>query len=209
MGLLGAQVLKGRDQLVMYMGAFVGMSSALRFPTLAPLVAAGLLAGVLFELTDECWVGVGAGWAPLRRQWSWFSPDRRYLMLTMALNMLIALVCGAAGFWLRQNTKLTVTEMSALLALTAGLVLPRIFAEGALFALTCTAVSYAAMCSSERCCSYRQILIISAICSLVIYLGQSVLVGVGGRLGTSARLGTAALWPEICSIWIKPKPAES
>ena len=59
MGLLGAQVLKGRDQLVMYMGAFVGMSSALRFPTLAPLVAAGLLAGVLFELTDECWVGVG------------------------------------------------------------------------------------------------------------------------------------------------------
>ncbi|MDI9459048.1 MAG: hypothetical protein QM373_04880 [Bacillota bacterium] len=58
-GLLGAQVLKGRDQLVMYMGAFVGMSSALRFPTLAPLVAAGLLAGVLFELTDECWVGVG------------------------------------------------------------------------------------------------------------------------------------------------------
>lgn len=107
-------------------------------------------------------------------------------MLTMALNMLIALVCGVAGFWLRQNTKLTVTEMSALLALTAGLVLPRIFAEGALFALTCTAVSYAAMCSSERCCSYRQILIISAICSLVIYLGQSVLVGVGGRLGTSA-----------------------
>ena len=29
-------------------------------------------------------------------------------------------------------------------------------------------------------------MIISAICSLVIYLGQSVLVGVGGRLGTSA-----------------------
>ncbi|MGI6672813.1 MAG: hypothetical protein ACOX53_00460 [Limnochordia bacterium] len=58
-GLVGAQVLKGRDQLIMYMGSFVGMSSALRFPTLGPLVAAGLLGGILFELTDECWVGVG------------------------------------------------------------------------------------------------------------------------------------------------------
>ncbi|HAN95497.1 MAG: hypothetical protein WBI99_09865 [Limnochordia bacterium] len=58
-GLVGAQVLKGKDQLVMYMGTFVGMSSALRFPTLGPLLVAGLLGGVLFELTDECWVGVG------------------------------------------------------------------------------------------------------------------------------------------------------
>src|SRR5690554_4717682 len=58
-GLVGAQVLKGRDQLIMYMGTFVGMSSALRFPTLGPLLDAGLLGGVLFELTDECWVGVG------------------------------------------------------------------------------------------------------------------------------------------------------
>ena len=42
------------------------------------------------------------------------------------------------------------------------------------------------MCSSERCSSYREMLIISAISSLVIYIGQSVLVGIGGRLGTSA-----------------------
>ncbi|MGB3958037.1 MAG: hypothetical protein WBM05_08300 [Limnochordia bacterium] len=106
--------------------------------------------------------------------------------MTLLLNIVIALVCGAAGFWLRQNTKLSVVEVSAILALTAGLVLPPLLQEGALFALTCTAVSYAAMCSSERCCSYREMLIISAICSLVIYFGQSVLVGIGGRLGTSA-----------------------
>lgn len=58
-GLLGAQVLKDRDQLVMYLGAFVGMSSALRFPSLGPLLIAGLLGGALFELSDELWVGVG------------------------------------------------------------------------------------------------------------------------------------------------------
>lgn len=58
-GILGAQVLQGRDQLVMYMGSFVGMSSSLRFPAWGPLAVAGLLAGILFELSDELWVGVG------------------------------------------------------------------------------------------------------------------------------------------------------
>lgn len=62
------------------------------------------------------------------------------------------------------------------------------FTEGALFALTCTAVSYAAMCSGERCCSYKDMLTISGVCSLVIYFGQSVLTGIGGRLGTSAAI---------------------
>ena len=58
-GLVGAQVLKGEDQLGMYMGTFVCMSPALRFPTFGPLLVAGLLGGGLFELTDECGVGVG------------------------------------------------------------------------------------------------------------------------------------------------------
>ncbi|NMB00597.1 MAG: hypothetical protein GX971_03615 [Firmicutes bacterium] len=58
-GLVGSRLVKDREQLVMYLGAFVGMSSALRFPTFPPLIAAGLLGGLFFELTDECWVGVG------------------------------------------------------------------------------------------------------------------------------------------------------
>lgn len=58
-GLIGAQLLNEREQLVMYLGAFVGMSSALRFPALTPIVLAGLLGGFLFEFSQECWVGVG------------------------------------------------------------------------------------------------------------------------------------------------------
>lgn len=58
-GLVGAQILKGSDQLVMYLGAFVGMSSVLLFPSFVPLIVAGLLGGLLFELVDECWIGVG------------------------------------------------------------------------------------------------------------------------------------------------------
>lgn len=58
-GLIGSQVVKDREQLIMYLGAFVGMSSIVLFPSLTPLVGAGILGGLLFELTDECWVGVG------------------------------------------------------------------------------------------------------------------------------------------------------
>jgi len=43
-------------------------------------------------------------------------------VLTLLLGIVIALVCGAAGFWLRQHTKLSVVEVSALLALVAGLI---------------------------------------------------------------------------------------
>lgn len=107
-------------------------------------------------------------------------------MNTLLLSLVISLLCGGAGFWLRQKTKLTVVEVSALLTLTAGLVLPRLFSEGNLFAITCTAVSYATMCNEKRAGRYLDILPISAVCALVIYFGQTILVGVGGRLGTSA-----------------------
>lgn len=107
-------------------------------------------------------------------------------MATLSLAILIGMICGACGFWLRQHTKLTVVEVSALLALTAGLILPRVFEEGALFATICTAISYATMCSPQRISSYGQMVVISAICVLLNYYAQGVLVGMGGRLGTSA-----------------------
>ena len=109
-------------------------------------------------------------------------------MVTLLLGIVIALICGAAGFWLRQQTKLTVVEVSALLALVAGLILPRLFTDGGLFALICTTVSYATMCSGKRIANYMDMLVTSLICALIVYFGQSVLVGVGGRLGTSAAI---------------------
>lgn len=109
-------------------------------------------------------------------------------METLVLSMMLALICGAVGYWLRQNTTLSVVEVSALLSLTAGLVLPPLFREGSLFAITCTAVSYATMCNDKRVCNYREMLIVSGICAVVVYLGKSILVGVGGRLGTSAAI---------------------
>lgn len=58
-GLAGAQFLRQEEQVPMYLGAFVGMSSSARFPGYAPLILAGLLGGVFFELLSESWPGVG------------------------------------------------------------------------------------------------------------------------------------------------------
>lgn len=58
-GLVGARFLSEQDQLPFYLGVFVGMSSSLRFSTLTPLIGAGILGGILWELLDDAWVGVG------------------------------------------------------------------------------------------------------------------------------------------------------
>lgn len=58
-GVLGARLFKDDDQLTLYVGAFIGMSSVLRLPNLALLVVAGLLGGVFREFFDQAWVGVG------------------------------------------------------------------------------------------------------------------------------------------------------
>lgn len=109
-------------------------------------------------------------------------------MSAFLITIGLAAICGASGFWLRQHTELTVVEVSALLAITAGLILPRIFEQGAFLAAVCTAVSYVAMSSAQRIGSYPEMIIISVICAVLNFLGQNILVGVGGRLGTSAAL---------------------
>jgi NhaP-type Na+/H+ or K+/H+ antiporter len=58
-GLAGTSFFKERHQLVLYLGAFVGMSSDARFPSLTLLIAAGLVGGVLWEVLNETWNGVG------------------------------------------------------------------------------------------------------------------------------------------------------
>lgn len=108
--------------------------------------------------------------------------------MTLFIGLIFGLLWGALGYLLRQRTKLSVVEVSAWLTLLAGLVLPRLFSEGTLFALICTAVSYVVMSSSERISNLWGTLVVSGVCALIIFFGQNILIGIGGRLGTSAAL---------------------
>jgi hypothetical protein len=100
----------------------------------------------------------------------------------------LALLWGLMGSVLRHKTKLSSVAISALLTLLAALVLPRLFVNGHLFALICTAVSYVTMSSTERLAKVWETLTVSVFCALAVYFGQNLLVGIGGRLGTFAAL---------------------
>ena len=58
-GLVGTFFLAEDDQLKIYLGAFVGMTSVARFPSLGLVVVAGLVGGVLWQVLNETWNGVG------------------------------------------------------------------------------------------------------------------------------------------------------
>ena len=107
--------------------------------------------------------------------------------MVLLLGVVLGLFWGLAGYVLRTRTKLSVVEVSAWLAV-AGLVLPRVSSDGRSFALACTAVSYVIMSSKERINKLWETLVVSGICALVVLLGKSVLVGIGGRLGTFAAI---------------------
>lgn len=100
----------------------------------------------------------------------------------------LALLWGLMGSVLRHKTKLSSVAVSVLLTLLAALVLPRLFVNGHLFALICTAVSYVTMSSTERLAKVWETLTVSVFCALAVYFGQNLLVGIGGRLGTFAAL---------------------
>ncbi|NMB21028.1 MAG: hypothetical protein GX979_09170 [Firmicutes bacterium] len=108
--------------------------------------------------------------------------------MSVLLAMSLGLLWGFAGYTLRKRTKLSVVAVSSWLTLVAALVLPRFFHEGYLFALICTAVSYVVMSSSNRLEKLWETLVVCLICTLLVYFGQDVLVGIGGRLGTLAAL---------------------
>lgn len=106
--------------------------------------------------------------------------------MVLIVGLILGQLWGATGYWLQKRTKLSSVELSAWLTLAAGLLLPRIFSEGYLYATMCTAISYALMSSSERIAILWEYLLVSGICVLTVFFGQNLLVGIGGRLGTSA-----------------------
>lgn len=112
--------------------------------------------------------------------------------MTLILSIVLGLLTGFFGHTLRQRTQLSTVAVSSLLTLLAALALPRIFTDGNQYALVSTAVSYVTMSSTERLAKVWETLTVSLFCSVLVYYGQDVLMGIGGRLGTFAALAVLA-----------------
>ena len=108
--------------------------------------------------------------------------------MSLFMGIGLGLLWGFIGHVLRKKTKLSLVAVSSWLTLVAALVFPRVFLNGYLYALICTAVSYVTMSSAHRLEKLWETLIVSGICALLVFFGQNVLVGIGGRLGTFAAL---------------------
>lgn len=108
--------------------------------------------------------------------------------MVLFLGIVLGLLTGFLGHTLRERTNLSGVAVSAWLTLVAALLLPRVFAEGHFFAIICTAVSYVTMSSADRLEKMWETLTVSGICAIVVFFGQGILVGIGGRLGTLAAL---------------------
>ena len=120
------------------------------------------------------------------------------------LSIVCAVVAGLLGFAGRKYWRLTSIQASAATALLAGIVLPLLHVEGDFLAATCTAVSYAAMVSESIVNKPLQMVAISCLTAVIVYLGQDALVGVGGRLGTYAALGIMAfLGSGVIREWLR------
>lgn len=109
----------------------------------------------------------------------------------MYLNLMIVLIGIIAAYityYISIELKKGAVFASAIVTLTAGLLLPRIFVDGAILAAVAACSSYAGMVSKDKFKSSKDMIFVGLICSLIFIVTLDAYVGVGGRLGTIAAI---------------------
>lgn len=112
------------------------------------------------------------------------------------LDMWILIISTAAGLitYLASNMlKRGPVIASAIITLTAGLLLPHFFPEhGSTVAAAAAAASYAGMISIENALNVFEMAGISIMCGILFIAANHAYVGIGGRLGTIAAIACFA-----------------
>lgn len=109
----------------------------------------------------------------------------------MYLNLMIILIGIVAAYityYISIELKKGAVFASAVVTLTAGLILPRIFSDGGILAAVAACSSYAGMVSKDRFKSSKEMIYVGFISSLIFIITIDAYVGVGGRLGTIAAI---------------------
>jgi hypothetical protein len=179
-----------------YCGSFVGMVSATVLPTLAPVVAASLAAGVVYVLAGRvfdgfggklgtiAFLGVGAVVVPLPYGYAAGAP----LAPVAVLAALVAGTAGAVGtaFVGRRRGHGPVVG-SAVVGLSAGLLAPpALGTAGTAAAAAAFAGSFAGMATRERLPGLAAVAL-AGLLSGGLYAGLAThFGGAGGKLGTVA-----------------------
>lgn len=109
----------------------------------------------------------------------------------------IILVCWLAGMaaWrLHHHLQRGPVLASAVVSLTAGLLLPALFENGATLAAVAACASYVGMSANIRLRSALDISVALLLAAVLFVVAADIFVGVGGKLGTIAAVSVMAVW---------------
>jgi hypothetical protein len=203
-GLLAALTV-GDQAAPAYCGTFVGMASTAVFPTVLPVVAASVVAAVVFVLAKRVFNGFGGklgttaflGCGAVVVPSSYTYAAGSTLAPTPAGAAVVAATAGAlAAFVLSVHYDYGAVVGSAVVGLVAGLLAPPAFgvALGGTVAAAAFAGSFVGMVSETRLPSLA-LVGLAGLVSGAVFVGLSpVFAGSGGKLGTIAFTACLLTW---------------
>ena len=211
-GLAGA-ILFPKYGAAIYCGSFVGMSSREILPHAPAHLSASLIAGGVFQISENSYHGIGGKLGTIAFIGSVataaafglpFSssplPPPNIVWSIIILSALAALLAWALG----NQQKIGAVIGSALVGLAGGLILPRLFpAYGELLAVAVFCASFTGMASKERF-SAALVSIAGLLTGIIFILSSPVFGGAGGKLGMiafSASLATLGYQQMINRVW--------
>jgi hypothetical protein len=203
-GLLAALAL-GEQAAPAYCGTFVGMVSTAVLPTLVPVAAASVVAGLVFVASKRLFDGFGGklgttaflGCAAVVVPSSYTYAAGGTLPLSASLAVVVAATAGAvAAFLLSVRFDYGAVVGSAVVGLVAGLLAPPTLGAslGGSVAAAAFAGSFVGMVSETRLPSVS-LVATAGLASGVVFVGVMPFVGgSGGKLGTIAFAACLFTW---------------
>ncbi|WP_408956962.1 hypothetical protein [Natrinema sp. 74] len=186
-----------------YCGSFVGMVSPAVFPSFESVALAGLIAGLAFVATAQSFGGFGGKYGTLALfgcasttalTGSDFAAGGALEWGLAPVIVPTAVVAAVATVGLRTRAGASAVVASAAVGVVAGVGFPlAVPALGSTLAVVSFCASFVGMSSAERLASIWQIAGAGFLCGLVFLAVSPVLVGAGGKLGTTAFASCVAL----------------
>ncbi len=116
--------------------------------------------------------------------------------------LIICVVAGMATYLVSNILKRGAVIASAIITLSAGLMLPHFFPSmGGLLATAAACASYAGMISVENALNLLEMAVISLMTGILFIVASTAYVGIGGRLGTIAAISCFA-WLGFKKIFV-------
>lgn len=106
----------------------------------------------------------------------------------------VSLVAGLLTWFLNQRLQRGAVLSSAVVTLTAGLVLPALFAQGEALVPMAACASYVSMSANTRLGKFWQTVLALTLAAVLYIASAGIFAGVGGKGGTIAAICVMAVW---------------